>query len=73
MKDIESQNKSSVNQFSKGLSTDTSPIAQPEGTLRFALNAVDESEIGDSLFPGNAESNEVAGNFKEGYIAIGKV
>ena len=73
MKDIENQNKSSVNQFSKGLSTDTSPIAQPEGTLRFALNAVDESEIGDSLFPGNAESNEVAGNFKEGYIAIGKV
>ena len=73
MEDTNKEKEASINQFSKGLSTDTSPIIQPEGTLRFALNAVDESEIGDSMFPGNAESNEVAGSLKEGYIAIGKV
>ena len=73
MEDTNKEKEPIVNQFSKGLSTDTSPIIQPEGSLRFALNAVDESEIGDSMFPGNAESNEVAGSLKEGYIAIGKV
>lgn len=73
MEDTNKEKGASVNQFSKGLHTDTSPIAQPEGTLRFALNAVDESEIGDNLFPGNAESNESTPGLKEGYIAIGKV
>ena len=73
MEDTNKEKEASVNQFSKGLSTDTSPIVQPEGTLRFALNAMDESEIGDSMFPGNAESNESTPGLKEGYIAIGKV
>ena len=73
MADTNELNKNTVNQFSKGLCTDTSPIAQPEGTLRFALNSVDESEIGDRMFPGNAESNESTPGLKDGYIAIGKV
>lgn len=73
MEDTNKEKGSQCKSVLQGLSTDTSPIIQPEGTLRFALNAVDESEIGDSIFPGNAEGNEVAGSLKEGYIAIGKV
>lgn len=66
-------NSKEVKQFGKGLHTDNSPQAQPEGTLRFALNCVDETEVGDMMFPTNLESNIEAGAFPNGYIPIGKV
>ena len=62
-----------VVQFGKGLYTDSSPQVQPEGTLRFALNCVDETEKGDILFPSNMESNIDDGVLPSGYIPIGKV
>jgi hypothetical protein len=66
-------NSKEVKQFGKGLHTDNSPQAQPEGTLRFALNCVDETEVGDMMFPTNLESNIEAGALPDGYIPIGKV
>ena len=34
------QNSNSIEQPSKGLYTDVAPISQPQGTYRFALNAI---------------------------------
>ena len=73
MADGKDLNSKEVKQFGKGLHTDNSPQTQPEGTLRFALNCVDETEIGDTMFPTNMESNEMAGELPEGYTPIGKV
>ena len=70
---MEDFNKKEVIQFGKGLYTDSSPQVQPQGTLRFALNCVDETEIGDILFPTNMESNIEAGSLPVGYTPIGKV
>lgn len=64
--------KSSVTQPGKGLNTDFSPQVQPEGTYRYALNAVNETELGDSLFISNEESNELSTSIPEGFIIIGK-
>ena len=68
----ESINNKNLTEFGKGLNTDNSPILQPKGTQRFALNAVNETELGDFLFPSNEESNEVSINFPTGYTPIGK-
>ena len=73
MADGKDLNSKEVKQFGKGLHTDNSPQTQPEGTLRFALNCADETEIGDTMFPTNMESNEMAGELPEGYTPIGKV
>lgn len=70
---MEDSNKKEVIQFGKGLYTDSSPQVQPKGTLRFALNCIDETEVGDMLFPSNMESNIEAGSFPTGYTPIGKV
>ena len=70
---MEDSNRKEVIQFGKGLYTDSSPQVQPKGTLRFALNCIDETEIGDMLFPSNMESNIEAGSFPTGYTPIGKV
>ncbi len=70
---MEDSNRKEVVQFGKGLYTDSSPQVQPQGTLRFALNCVDETEVGDILFPTNMESNIEAGSLPDGYIPIGKV
>lgn len=73
MADGKDLNSKEVKQFGKGLHTDNSPQTQPEGTLRFALNCADETEVGDTMFPTNMESNEMAGELPEGYTPIGKV
>ena len=65
-------NKPNLNTFNKGLHLDNSHIDQPKGTYRFTLNSVNETELGDSGFIGNEESNEICGTLTEGYIPIGK-
>ena len=70
---MEDSNRKEVIQFGKGLYTDSSPQVQPQGTLRFALNCVDETEVGDMLFPSNMESNIEAGSLPTDYTPIGKV
>ena len=61
-----------ISQFNGGLHTDNSFVDSPKGTYRFALNSVNETELGDSGFIGNEESNEICGTLTEGYIPIGK-
>lgn len=75
MADSKDLNSKEIVQFGKGLYTDSSPQVQPQGTLRFALNCIDETEEGDMLFPSNMESNIEAGEFSmaPGYTPIGKV
>lgn len=61
-----------ISQFSKGLYQDNSFVDQPKGTYRFALNSVNETELGDFGFIGNEESNEICTSLPTGYIPIGK-
>ena len=65
--------ENNISQFSKGLHQDNSLVDQPKGTYRFALNSVNETELGDSGFISNEESNEICTNITEGYTPIGKI
>lgn len=65
--------KKNVTQITKGLHTDNSNIDVPKGTYQYALNAVNETEIGDLLFISNEESNEPCGILPEGYIPLNSV
>ena len=65
--------KKNITRPSKGLHTDNSPQDQPKDTYRFALNAVNETELGDLFFNSNEESNEECAELPNGYIPIGKV
>lgn len=62
-----------ISQTNSGLYQDDSPNNQPKGTYRFALNSVNETELGDFGFIGNEESNKECFNIKANYIPIGKV
>lgn len=62
-----------VTETKKGLYTDNSHIDVPKGTYQYALNAVNETEVGDLFFLSNEESNEICANLPQGYIPIGKV
>ena len=57
----------------KGLDTDVSPEVQQEGTYRWALNAVSESEEGDVGFLTNEEGNYICGSVSPGWAIIGHV
>ncbi len=61
-----------INSPIKGLHTDNSPVAQPEGTIRFGLNGVRETENGDQSFGSNEESNEECAEFPDGFTPIGE-
>ena len=61
-----------ISQFNGGLHTDNSFIDSPKGTYRFALNSVNETELGDFGFISNEESNEECASLTTGYIPIGK-
>ena len=61
-----------ISQFNGGLHTDNSLIDSPKGTYRFALNSVNETELGDFGFISNEESNEQCASLTTGYIPIGK-
>lgn len=57
----------------RGLVTDTSYLNQPPGALTFALNTVNESEVGDSGWRVNEQSNEPCYTLPNGYIPIGQI
>lgn len=61
-----------ITQLNMGMNTDLSPQNQPEGSYRFALNAVDESELGDSQLLSNEESNITSVYLPGNFIPIGK-
>lgn len=56
----------------KALYLDSSYQDQPEGSCSFALNAVAETDQGDSNFRSNEESNELWSALPEGFIPLGK-
>jgi len=62
-----------VQRPAKGLHLDSSPGDQPKDTYRFALNAVNETELGDFAFIGNEESNDICDSIPTDYIPLGKV
>lgn len=53
-----------------GLHTDFNPIDQPEGTYRFALNAVPESTESDENYRFREKSNELCIYLKENYYFV---
>jgi hypothetical protein len=57
----------------RGLSTDTSYLNTPPGALTFALNVVNESEVGDDGWRSNEQSNEPCFTLGEGFIPIGQI
>ncbi len=65
--------KDNVQRPYKGLNRDNAFYDTPEGTYRFALNTVNETELGDLNFIGNEESNELCVSLPDGFIPIGKV
>lgn len=65
--------KDNIQRPYKGLHTDSAPYDQPKESYRFALNAVNESELGDLNFIGNEESNELCVSLKPGFVPLGKV
>lgn len=65
-------NNKNITEFSVGLNQDSSPINQPKGSYRFALNTIRESEEGDERFRSNEEANIECAELKPGYIPIGK-
>ena len=85
MAEVNNNNNNSLSndnltEFSSGLYSDTSPLYQPKGTQRFALNMVnEESMAGDQRNPGsntaknNEGSNELYINLPPGHVPIGKV
>ena len=50
-----------INSLSKGMSKDTAQATQPEATYTWALNAINESELGDFGFLTNEEGNFACG------------
>ena len=60
-------------QIKGGLHTDNSSIDTPKGTYQYALNAVNETEVGDLFFVSNEESNEACASLPTGYKPLGKV
>ena len=53
-----------ITSLGKGINTDVSPETQPEGTYRWALNAVAESEEGNIGFLTNEEGNYTCGSIR---------
>lgn len=60
-------------QRSLGLFTDTRPLSQPEGSYRYALNAVTETSKGDINSRSAESSNELCYSLTTGHILIGSI
>lgn len=50
---------------------DRSPVAQPEGTSRFVLNGVNQTNEGEEGFLSTEEANEASAQFPNGFIPLG--
>lgn len=62
-----------ITQIRSGLHQDNSFIEQPREALRFALNAISETNEGDQTFIANEESNELCFQLPDTYIPLGQV
>jgi len=60
-----------VSQFSKGLSKNFSPVAQPEESITFTLNGIRSSHKGDIFHYQSEPGNELCLTLKEDYKVIG--
>jgi hypothetical protein len=67
------ERKPSINSLQKGLFTDVHPSVQPEGTYRFALNAVNSTVKGEKTFRFNESSNVDCFGFVDDEIVVGSV
>ncbi len=70
---MENQKPQGVSQIRNGIHQDNSLVEHPKDKLRFALNAVPESDSGDQTFVSNEESNETCFDLPTDYIPLGKV
>src|SRR5690606_3126883 len=61
------------NQNNKALNLDIEPSIQPEGTSRFRLNAVPETNSGEQGFVANEGGNTLKFNLPEDNIPIGSI
>ena len=57
----------------KGLNTDSPPISQPEGTYRFALNAVEETSTGDAQRLTTEQGDSIMANLPKGFNLVGHI
>ncbi len=62
-----------ITSLGKGINTDVSPETQPEGTYRWALNAVSESEEGNIGFLTSEEGNYTCDSLDPEWAIIGHV
>ena len=62
-----------ITSLGKGINTDVSPDVQPDGTYRWALNAIAESEEGDLGFLTNEEGNYTCDSLDPEWVIIGHV
>lgn len=65
------QSNEDVSKIGVGLHTNNSPIDQPQGTYRFALNAVEETNDGNQRKLSNEPSSYNCTNLPTGYVVIG--
>ena len=61
-----------VSGFTSGMFVDAAPLLQPQGTQRFVLNGVNQSNEGETNVITNEESNEACYQLPVGYIPLGK-
>ena len=62
-----------ANNFNKGLHRDAPLVEQPDGTYRFALNAVSETREGEESYISNEEGNTSCHDFGVGWTPLGSV
>ncbi len=62
-----------TNRPHKGLMQDVNPIDQPKESYRYALNAVNETNLGNRTLLSNEKGNEECYTLPRNYVRIGKV
>ena len=62
--------KNDVVKVIKGLNTDMPPISQPEGSYRFALNAVEETTSGDAQRLTTEQGDSIIANLTKGFNLV---
>ena len=65
--------KDDVVKVIKGLNTDMPPISQPEGSYRFALNAVEETTSGDAQRLTTEQGDSIIANLPKGFNLVGHI
>lgn len=69
----EGLNKQHVNNTGQGLNSEMSPDLQKEGTQRFVLNGINESNEGELLTLSNELGNKLVVSLPDGYTVLSKL